>query len=309
MARKIRYQESNLLYFVSNRCLEQRFFLQSGSETNALFLNCLARAAFRYKICVYGFVFMNNHFHLIVSAPHLNLNLFMAHFQTGITRGLNKISGRARGSIFPERYNCVVLQNDQVAFDKLIYLLANPCAADLVEDPSDFPGVSSLGMHLSGEAIAVSWRGQHKIQGAELARAKLFQLTPLPGLAAMDEFAQRKLVLKELELRCIKLSEARGPKSVLGREGVLSRTREQRPVYPKFSPAPLVLGSDEQVKKYLEHLHNVHKAYQKARRSLYTRKREKFPPGTIRPGTCQCVPHRLAGRRNKQAAKSAGGTN
>ncbi len=52
----------------------------------------LARAAQGVKI--YAFVFMSNHFHLLLSAPGLNLGLFMCQFQVRLAAELNNLHGR-----------------------------------------------------------------------------------------------------------------------------------------------------------------------------------------------------------------------
>ncbi|MFU8802975.1 MAG: transposase, partial [Bradymonadaceae bacterium] len=191
MAFSIRIQNPKTIIFVSNRCVDELFLLQSDPRVNALVLACLARAAVQRGIELLGYVFMGNHFHLILRAPQGNLGCFMRDFQSWLAIKLKKIR-KFKGSLFPERYKQVDILDDAKAFEKLIYTLVNPCAANLVTRPGDYPGLSSLGHNIGGGKIVGRWIDDEKYNRNRKRNPKYAQekaatyheieLTPLPQM-------------------------------------------------------------------------------------------------------------------------------
>ncbi|MFP4600787.1 MAG: hypothetical protein ACLFVJ_21205, partial [Persicimonas sp.] len=76
MGYKIRQHDPEGIYLVGNRTLQARFFFTPSKEVNAIILGLLAYYADKYDVEIFGFVFMSNHFHMIVRARLLNLKSF-----------------------------------------------------------------------------------------------------------------------------------------------------------------------------------------------------------------------------------------
>ena len=90
MPRPLRvFDDSNAIFFVTNRCFQGRMFLRPSDESDAIILGYLARSVKKYQVELFCFVFMSNHFHFLMRAPKQNLNLFMAHFQSNLAKQLN----------------------------------------------------------------------------------------------------------------------------------------------------------------------------------------------------------------------------
>jgi hypothetical protein len=98
---------------------------------------------------------MSNHHHVLVRDEKGRLPEFLAHFHKMIAKVMNARLGRWENFWATEQPNAVYLVEAADRFDKLVYVLANPVADDLVDRVSDWPGASSLSLNLSGRTITV----------------------------------------------------------------------------------------------------------------------------------------------------------
>ena len=174
VGRPIRHVQSGKYYFITNRCALGLFLLRPDDECRRIIKGCLARAADKHDVDLVCFIFMSNHFHLLARFPELNMAEFMGEFQSQISRRLNGWRGRG-GSAFPERYDDVALLDDKSIRDKVCYVLNNPVRAGLVSQASDWPGVTSMSLHLSGKPLVGKWlngetRRKHRRRKAEYSR-------------------------------------------------------------------------------------------------------------------------------------------
>jgi REP element-mobilizing transposase RayT len=141
---------------VTRRCTQRQFLLQPDDEVVHIFVYCLAEAAQRFHVTVFGFTVMSNHEHLLVRDNEGNLPEFMAHLHKLVAKAVNDHWGRTENLWAAEQPNVVHTVEPSDQFDKLIYILANPVAADLVDHAHDWPGASSLAQSYSGRSITVT---------------------------------------------------------------------------------------------------------------------------------------------------------
>ncbi len=99
-------------------------------------MGVLARATERYRTEIHSFVLMSNHYHLVVSTPQRNLDLFMRYFQTESSRHIQRAAGRIN-HVFGGRYRWSILSTSQSVAYAYKYTLRNPVRAgvcNLVQD-------------------------------------------------------------------------------------------------------------------------------------------------------------------------------
>ena len=129
---------------VVRRCSEQRFFLLPRRQVNRLLAFLLAHYAEKHGIELHGFVFMSNHFHLVLTDVRGVLPLFMGEFDAMVTRVLNHLLGR-RGTLWESgSYTAWPLETQADVLHQLAYVAANPVEAGQVRDPARWRGLLSL---------------------------------------------------------------------------------------------------------------------------------------------------------------------
>ena len=129
---------------VVRRCSEQRFFLVPRPWVNRVLAFLLARYAEKHGIELHGFVFMSNHFHLVLTDTRGTLPLFMGEFDSMVTRVLNHELGR-RGTLWETgTYASWPLKTQAEILHQLAYQAANPVEAHQVKDPARWRGLLSL---------------------------------------------------------------------------------------------------------------------------------------------------------------------
>jgi len=140
---------------VVRRCSERRFFLRPNSRLNRtirFLLGCYAR---RYGIKLHAFVFMGNHFHLILTDARGMLPKFMEQFDAMLTRVINKHLGR-QGRLWESKpYTHWIFETREELLQHLVYVVANPVEAWVVRTPDRWPGVISLPSHV-GKVLKVT---------------------------------------------------------------------------------------------------------------------------------------------------------
>ena len=82
--------EPHRLFFVTNRTLQGRLLMTPSAHVNDLIGGVLGRSLAMHDVELFAFVFLSNHFHLIVRAKAGELSRFMSHLQGNIAREVGR---------------------------------------------------------------------------------------------------------------------------------------------------------------------------------------------------------------------------
>jgi REP element-mobilizing transposase RayT len=137
MARKIVEISSEHPYHITARSNNQEWFDVPMGYAYAVFTNVLSKTIERYDIRVHGFVLMSNHFHLISSAPKLNLGLALRYFMTETSRGIRFKSSRIN-HIYGGRNYKTIIKTPEYYAHCLKYVYRNPVEAKITEKVEDY---------------------------------------------------------------------------------------------------------------------------------------------------------------------------
>jgi len=198
-------------YFVSVRCVSRTMRLVPTPRVLRVVRYCLAFVLQRYRqqygLRLFEFLFMSNHFHLLLYNERPCIPDFMRDLNALLSRALNAMRG-LRGTNFEKNYSLVRVLDPEHALEHAVYTLANPVAAHLVTRTRKWPGASSVGMRY-GEPVEVVrpdvglWK-----TGADASRlrSKLPETATLvldrpPCRPELDDDALRAEVLKRLRTR------------------------------------------------------------------------------------------------------------
>ena len=306
---RIHFAEHNV-YFVTNRCLQERFFFLPKPGIIKIIGSWLARALKKYGdgIELYGFIFLSNHMHLICKDTKGQLARFMWYFQLNVAKSINEELGR-KGYFFSREYDAAPVLTDEDFEDRYAYILTNAVKAGLVARAADGPFFSSLQMALDGEPRSFVWtdntlrhirtrRGQRRA-GAEFERRYTLSLSVPPAWRGWSAARRRRRVaglVAANEARYGKARRAEG-QGVLGARRILAQSPRMRPVAASFSPRVKVFCRDEALAAaYEEAFGRVKAAYRRMLRAAERasgagrRSLVEWPPGTYPPSSMVPVP-------------------
>jgi REP element-mobilizing transposase RayT len=236
---------------VTIRTIQGRHLLRSSDEINEIILGILGRAQKKYGIRIHVFVFMSNHYHLIITIPDAEA---LAEFENYLNGNLAREAGRLHGwrdKFWSRRYTAIPILDDVAMEARASYVLSNGCKEGLVETPRDWPGVTSLQSMLTGEASrgfwfnrTAEWHNRRRRNPATdkyaFATPYEVELAPLPCWENLDDEAYHAKVRTLVE----RIEQATREKNretdhvPPGREWVLAQGPHTHPETPHRSPAP-----------------------------------------------------------------------
>ena len=159
MARRIRFiPEGGALVEVTCRTVQGRFLLKPTRELKPIVIGVLARAQRLYPVEIHAFVFLSNHYHLLLSVES---SLLLAQFMNYLNSNLAREAGRMYGwseKFWGRRYQAIVISQEEAAqIDRLRYLLSHGCKEGLVARPEDWPGVQCVKALTEGQPLRGLW--------------------------------------------------------------------------------------------------------------------------------------------------------
>jgi putative transposase len=136
MVRQLRLAFPGALYHITSRGnLRGDIFFENSDK--ARFLDILSRTKKRYGYLLHAYVFMDNHYHLIVETPQANIAQIMQNINTSYTIYVNTKYNR-RGHLFQGRYTSIIVEKDSYLLELSRYIHLNPVRAHLVESPEHY---------------------------------------------------------------------------------------------------------------------------------------------------------------------------
>lgn len=130
-------------YMVQRRCTQRQFLLQPDATVNQTFLYCLAYAAKKTGVVVHCFCVLSNHYHAVLTDPRGRLPDFAHLLHKLVASCLNCYHKRRENFWSSEPFSAVRLETRETVLEKMVYALANPVEARLVDSGSKWPGLRS----------------------------------------------------------------------------------------------------------------------------------------------------------------------
>jgi putative transposase len=277
-------------YLITRRCTRREYLLRPDADTTAVFDYCLAEAAARYGIGLIAWTAMSNHYHAIVHDPNGRLPAFLEQFHKMVAKVMNARWDRWENFWSTEETCVTRLINDNDIFEKVLYVLCNPVAADLVDRVHDWPGSSSLD-YFDGKVtehrrpkfyFCASDKGVMP-EVVELRATLPARITKNESSASFWKRVRKALATREEMLREKRIEEKR---RVFGRKAVMrvSPTDSPKTATKRGGLRPCIACLDEDRRTLeLQALEEFRAAYAVARLSWAAgNRRAKFPFGTYR---------------------------
>ena len=151
-----RFQQSRDVHFITFSCYRRQPKL-SNPGAPSIFLSALERVRKSRRLCVYGYVVMPEHVHLLVNEPEVGtLADALQSLKQGVAR---RLALRADQSFWQSRYYDFNVWSERKFLEKLRYIHRNPVHRELVARPEDWMW-SSFRHNATGEASAVEIESQ-----------------------------------------------------------------------------------------------------------------------------------------------------
>jgi REP element-mobilizing transposase RayT len=302
VGRRIRFHPPGSLVEVTCRTVQGRLLLQPTPLIADLCRGVLARAVRLYPVQVHAFVFLGNHYHLLLTVPSAaRLAAFMSHLNSNLAREVGR-AVRWREKFWGRRYQAILVSEEPAAqVDRLLYLLRHGCKENLVRRPEDWPGATAVRSLRTGEPVAGTWVDRTSLYRAARKRAhsdaqnylskESFELTPLPCwrvLGPEDRGARIAELLGAIEADAARSLRATG-REPLGLSRLLTQDPHQPPNRLARRPAPLVHAASKAVRDswrraYRQFVHAFRMASARFRRGAgLDALLELFPVGSFLP--------------------------
>ncbi len=190
-----RFQESRQVHFLTFSCYRRR--PNFGDVTACgIFVAALERVRQQHELCVYAYVIMPEHVHLLVNEPERgSLAQAMQSLKQGVAR---RLALRARDPFCQARYYDFSVWSERKSVEKLRYIHRNPVKRGPVARPEDYLW-SSFRHYLSGETGVVEIESQWTARKRELdgifptVKVRATAENPRPSKAWTGHPPERKL--------------------------------------------------------------------------------------------------------------------
>src|SRR3989339_328711 len=127
MARPLRIEYPGAYYHVMNRGLARsNIFLDDNDRQR--FLGLIGETSKLWKVEVYAYCLMANHYHLLVQTPGGGLSRAMRHLDGVYTQRYNRMH-RRDGSLFRGRYRAILIEPEEYFMAVARYIHRNPAEA------------------------------------------------------------------------------------------------------------------------------------------------------------------------------------
>jgi len=251
MARSLRLldNESGIVE-VTSRTLHGRFLMRPSQEVKKLILGVLCRAQAKYRVEIYAFVFLSNHFHILLRVDSAEqLAGFTGFLKANVAKEIGRLHDW-KEKFWGSRYHSAsVADSDTAQVARFMYILSNGCKEGLVASPLDWPGASSARALFHGETTlkgvwydrTAQYRARVRGERKLFPSVETIRLSPLPCLAGLSTAEQREFAVNavhRIEQETRELHEEKGSRP-LGARAIEQRDPHNAPEDFHSSPAPL----------------------------------------------------------------------
>jgi len=160
MSRHLRFQAQDWTpHLVTARCLRGFSLLTPSPRVNKLIAGVLAYSLSKHRgeIQLHSYVFMPNHFHLILSAYSSHSKArFMCHLMSNLARELCRV--RPWGErVWGNRYASHALLDEEALISAYQYIFKNCVKEGFVAHPRDWPGLHAWAPLCDGRVARGEW--------------------------------------------------------------------------------------------------------------------------------------------------------
>ena len=253
----VRMHHQNAIHFVTNRCFQERLFLLPSRKVNQIIGYWLSRAHNLYGqgLDIFAFIFLSNHFHILLRDTSGNLSRFLGYFQGNVARAINEHLGR-KGDFWAREYDDVLVDetsNDDF-LNRYMYIICNSVKSGLTDTATEWIGLSSLHAAQKGELLSFTGvnrtrkhlltRRNSNIDPSKYTETFDLKLAPPPMLAELSQQDRLRAILELARNGEAEFKKQRCYLPALGIKAIRKQKWFDRPRDSSFRPRIKVFASD-----------------------------------------------------------------
>ena len=303
------YVQGKLLFLTSR--VEKDLPFATCKLINTAIWGILARATETLDISVCHFIFMTNHFHMLVVVRNpADVPMFVKHIKQETAAAINRLCGVRQNTVWTRGFDDPIVLTSDKALDIIKYIYKNPVNAHLVNSIEQYPGVSSWRMFKDKEYSKKcvwlkrsSFSVVHNLtQLSECTQTQLidefagedpihhtFKLEPNAWMECFEEYqnADCDSINQKIinEILCEE-RQVEHPNGVLGASKLKMQPVNKKHKSSKYSKRMFCICSNVELrKKYISYLKYISQKAKDAYKAIKKGICEiVFPPGTFMPG-------------------------
>ena len=136
MARQWRIEYKEAIYHILSRGNQRQEIFKTDKDREQ-FLELLGIASIRFKLEIYAYVLMGNHYHILLKTKNANLSKAMQWIGSTYTRRYN-IKYKQSGHLFQSRFKSILVENETYLLRLSYYIHRNPLRARLIRRLADY---------------------------------------------------------------------------------------------------------------------------------------------------------------------------
>jgi len=134
MSRPLRLELAGGLYHVTSRG-DGREDIYLNEADRLAWLDVLGQVCKRFNWVCHAWCQMGNHYHLLIETPEGNLGQGMRQLNAVYSQNFNRRHRRA-GHLLQGRYKAILVEKESYLLELCRYIVRNPVAAKMVDDPA-----------------------------------------------------------------------------------------------------------------------------------------------------------------------------
>lgn len=299
------------IHLVTNRCFQGRLFMLPSDAINLIIGYWFARALVKYGqgLKVFAFVFLSNHFHILLQDTEGTLAQFMCYFQANVAKAINEALGRD-GKFWCGHYDDKIAVEDADFGKSYKYVTCNAVKAGLVDTAKEWIGWSSYHHALHGGSYEFTGINRDRYNKACRNRKKKpdpkdfeetfeFSLCPPLGLEGRPIGEQAQHILPQLKEQEATFRDKRNNKPPLGIEAIRRQNPTDRPLSSARSPKRRFACQNKEKlserlegrQKFVDQYIGVFDQFKKSAKAQ-TQFHNEWPVGSYPPGRWRPVKYR-----------------
>ena len=250
MGNPLRNRDPSIYRLITLRTEGAHLWLRPSKDVNLIIGGVLARYSEIFEVVLYAFIFLSNHYHLLIRCPRSNADEFEENLNREIARRLNWKLHKS-GSFWARRYSEQEVPSEDDLLEAFLYITTNAVRHGLEANPALWLGLSSYNQSVTETPKTYPFYHYSAQRYEDRITHHTLKVSPLPQfkrLSKVERIAKVQKLVKERVSRLIEERKAAG-QGFLGAPAIKAQDPHTKPLEVSKSPRPICYTKDSQVRR------------------------------------------------------------